>query len=63
MKRATPADIDKLFADLDPDDSGLSTDEIVAGLRDAGFDADREWFWQEVAPQMAPSVFGYTERH
>jgi hypothetical protein len=57
MKRATMADIDKLF--LENEDRGLSTAEIVDGLQRAGFDADKRWFWDEIAPQLSGEVIAY----
>jgi hypothetical protein len=49
VNRATIEDVDRLLLDAD---DGLTTDQIIEGLRAAGFDADRAWFWTEIAPQI-----------
>lgn len=57
MKRATMDDVDRLF--LEHDDKGLTTSEIISALQAAGFDADSEWFFQEIAPRLMGEATEY----
>ncbi|RWF44292.1 MAG: hypothetical protein EOS65_02640 [Mesorhizobium sp.] len=43
-------DVSRLF--LENEDRGLSTQEIIDGLQRAGFDVDKRWFWDEIAPKL-----------
>ena len=39
-------------ADYVRDHSGCTTNEIIAAFIERGYEIDRRWFWDEIAPKL-----------